>query len=151
MGLNWFRDSLGMVATAPELSDLASSVESTEGAYFVSAFSGLLAPRWRDDARAGLVGFDAGPRPKARRASRIWKESHCSATTSSKRWPRTRPNEAATLHVDGGVAQSDVLLQMQADCAGIEVARPSDVETTALGAAVAAGLGSGVFGSVASP
>ena len=56
-------------------------------------------------------------------------------------------NKAATLYVDGGVAQSDVLLQMQADCAGIEVARPSDVETTALGAAVAAGLGSGVFGS----
>ena len=57
-------------------------------------------------------------------------------------------NEAATLFVDGGVAQSDVLLQMQADCAGIEVARPADVETTALGAAVAAGLGSGVFGSL---
>ena len=54
----------------------------------------------------------------------------------------------ATLYVDGGVAQSDVLLQMQADCAGIEVARPADVETTALGAAVAAGLGSGVFGSL---
>ena len=60
-------------------------------------------------------------------------------------------NEAATLYVDGGVAQSDILLQMQADCAGIEVARPADVETTALGAAVAAGLGSGVFGLEAPP
>ena len=57
-------------------------------------------------------------------------------------------NDAATLYVDGGVAQSDVLLQLQADCAGIEVARPADVETTALGAAVAAGLGSGVFSSL---
>jgi glycerol kinase len=55
---------------------------------------------------------------------------------------------ASTLYVDGGVAQSDVLLQLQADCAGVGVARPANVETTALGAAIAAGLGAGVFSSL---
>ena len=147
VGLNWVRDALGMVATAPELSDLASSVDSTEGAYFVSAFSGLLAPRWRDDARAALVGLTlAHDRRHVARAVLEGVALQCNDVIRAM--AEDTANEAATLYVDGGVAQSDVLLQMQADCAGIEVARPSDVETTALGAAVAAGLGSGVFGSL---
>ena len=147
VGLNWFRDSLNMVATAPELSDLAASVESTEGAYFVSAFSGLLAPRWRDDSRAALVGLTlAHDKRHIARAVLEGVALQCNDVIAAM--AEDTSNDAATLFVDGGVAQSDVLLQMQADCAGIEVARPSDVETTALGAAVAAGLGSGVFGSL---
>jgi len=136
-----------MVANAPELSDLASSVESTEGAYFVSAFSGLLAPRWRDDARAALVGLTlAHDRRHIARAVLEGVALQCNDVIRAM--AEDTSNDAATLYVDGGVAQSDILLQMQADCAGIEVARPADVETTALGAAVAAGLGSGVFGSL---
>jgi len=147
VGLNWFRDSVGMVSTASELSDLAASVDSTEGAYFVSAFSGLLAPRWRDDARAALVGLTlAHDRRHVARAVLEGVALQCNDVISAM--TEDTGTSASTLYVDGGVAQSDVLLQLQADCAGVGVARPADVETTALGAAIAAGLGAGAFSSL---
>jgi glycerol kinase len=133
-----------MVASAPEMSDLAASVDSTDGLYFVSAFSGLLAPVWRDDARAVLVGMTlAHDRRHVARA--VLEGVACQATAVVGAMVADAGVPLPRLRVDGGVAKSSPLLQMQADLAGVNVERPADVETTALGAAVAAGIGAGAF------
>mmetsp|Transcript_5644 Transcript_5644/g.17607 ORF Transcript_5644/g.17607 Transcript_5644/m.17607 type:complete len:529 (+) Transcript_5644:583-2169(+) len=147
VGINWFRDSLGLFETSPEISDLAASVDSSEGCYFVSAFGGLLAPRWRDDARAALVGLTLAH--DRRHVSRAVLEGVAfQAVEVLDAMVEDTGRGLGALRVDGGVAQSDVMLQIQADLAAVPVERPADVETTAAGAAVAAGLGCGVFDGI---
>jgi len=146
-GINWFRDSLGMIGSAPEISELAASVGSTEGVHFVSAFSGLLAPHWRDDARATLVGLTLR-HTKAHVARAVLEGVAFQATEVAQAMAADAAGagvKLASLRVDGGVSNSNPLLQYQADLLGVAVERPVDVETTAAGAAVAAGIGAGVW------
>lgn len=113
----------------------------------MSAFGGLLAPRWRDDARAALVGLTLAH--DRRHVSRAVLEGVAfQAVEVLDAMVEDTGRGLGALRVDGGVAQSDVMLQIQADLAAVPVERPADVETTAAGAAVAAGLGCGVFDGI---
>ena len=130
-----------MIDSAPEISKLASEVPNgTEGLYFVSAFGGLLAPHWRDDARATLVGLTLAH--DRRHVARAVLEGIAHQAKDVVGAMEADTGDGLTgLRVDGGVSLSNELLQYQADLCNIAVERPSDVETTAAGATIAAGLG----------
>lgn len=120
----------------------------TDGLVFVSAFGGLLAPHWRDDARGTLVGLTlAHDRRHVARA--VLEGIAFQARDVVGAMEADTGVALSGLRVDGGVAMSNELLQYQADLCDITVERPKDVETTAMGAAVSAGLGAGVWSSVA--
>lgn len=144
LGLRWLRDNMGMIKDYEEAFELASQVDRTYGVYFVPAFSGLFAPHWRADARGTLCGL-TGHTTK-QHVSRAVIESVCFQVCeifdAMKADSNTEPNK---LLVDGGMTQSDVLLQLQANLLGVEVHKPSIKEITALGAAVAAGVTAGVW------
>jgi glycerol kinase len=142
--VQWLRDQLGLIGTAAEVEDLARSVEDNGGVYFVPAFSGLFAPYWRDDARGAIVGLTAYAR--AGHIARAVLE----ATAWQTREVLDEANAAAELplrelKVDGGMTANELLMQFQADVLGVPVVRPKVTETTALGAAFAAGLAVGVW------
>ena len=149
VGINWFKDSLGMIGKAPEISSLAAEVPGgTDGLVFVSAFGGLLAPHWRDDARGTLVGLTLAH--DKRHVARAVLEGIAHQARDVVGAMNADTGAPVTgLRVDGGVALSNELLQYQADLCDVPVERPSDVETTAMGAAIAAGMGAGVWESVA--
>lgn len=142
--VQWLRDNLGIIRTSEEVESLAGSVADNGGAYFVPAFSGLFAPYWRPDARGALVGM-----------TRYVTKAHIArAALESTAFQSRDVIEAAAadagttldeLRVDGGMTRDDLLMQFQADILGIPVVRPKVVETTALGAAYAAGLATGVW------
>ncbi len=142
--VQWLRDGLGIIQTAAEVEALAASVPDTGGVTFVPAFVGLGAPHWRPDVRGMISGLTRG----ATRAhlARAALEAACMQTVGvleAMAADASRPIE--TLRADGGMAANDLLLQMQADLAGIPVHRPQVTETTALGAAWLAGLGAGLY------
>lgn len=146
--VQWLRDGLGLIASAAETQELAASVPDTAGVTFVPAFVGLGAPHWRPDVRGAIVGLTRG----ASRAHlvRAALEAACFQTVDvleAMAADAERPIES--LRADGGMAANDVLMQMQADLAGIPVHRPVCTETTALGAAWLAGIGAGVYRDVA--
>lgn len=137
--IQWLRDQLGIISHASEIENLAASVPDTDGVYFVPAFSGLFAPHWRSDARGVIVGLTRAA-TKAHLA-RAALEAICyqtreimDAMTADSGVPLTQ------MRVDGGITNNALCMQMQADILGIEISRPMIVETTALGAAYAAGL-----------
>jgi glycerol kinase len=142
--IQWLRDNLGMIATAPEVEELASKVEDNGGVYIVPAFSGLYAPYWRSDARGAIVGL-----------TRFANRSHIAraaleATAFQTREVLDAVNAdsgvpLAELKVDGGMVANEELMQFQADLLGVPVIRPEITETTALGAAYAAGLAVGFW------
>jgi len=144
LGLRWLRDNMGMIKDYEEAFELASQVDRTYGVYFVPAFSGLFAPHWRADARGTLCGL-TGHTTK-QHVSRAVIESVCFQVCeifdAMKADSNTEPQK---LLVDGGMTQSDVLLQLQANLLGVEVHKPSIKEITALGAAVAAGVTAGIW------
>lgn len=142
--IQWLRDQLQIINTAPEIEPLAKSVSDNGGVYFVPAFSGLFAPYWRNDARGVVVGLTRAA-TKAHLA-RAALEAICYQTRdvldamsadSGVKLPEMR--------VDGGITANELCMQMQADIMGVDVIRPLIIETTALGAAYAAGLAVGVF------
>jgi glycerol kinase len=142
--VQWLRDQLGLIRTAAEVEDLARTVQDNGGVYVVPAFSGLFAPYWRDDARGAIVGLTAYAR-----AGHIAR-----AVLEATAWQtREVVDEAgaagaapfAELKVDGGMTANDLLMQFQADVLGVPVIRPKVTETTALGAAFAAGLAVGFW------
>ncbi len=143
-GVQWLRDNLGIIESAPEVEALAASVYDNGGVYLVPAFSGLFAPRWRPDARGVIVGL-----------TRHSRAAHIARATLEATAYQTREVVAAmeadsgvaldTMFVDGGMVENDLLMQFQADVLGVPVVRPVNAETTVLGAALAAGLGVGVF------
>jgi glycerol kinase len=142
--VQWLRDRLGLIGTAAEVEQLAASVPDNGGVYFVPAFSGLFAPRWRDDARGTIVGLTAyaGAAHIARATleATAWQTREVlDATTEATGAP------LAELRVDGGMTANELLMQLQADALGVPVARPRVTETTALGAAFAAGLAAGFW------
>jgi glycerol kinase len=142
--VQWLRDQLGIITSAAEIETLANSVPDNGGIYFVPAFSGLFAPYWRSDARGAIVGL-----------SRFNTKAHLARATLEAICFQTRAVLDAmvadsgvrleVLKVDGGATVNDTLMQLQADILGVPVVRPVVAETTALGAAYAAGLAVGFW------
>lgn len=144
--IQWLRDQLGIITNAAETETLASSVTDTAGVYFVPAFSGLFAPYWRSDARGAIVGL-----------TRAANKAHLARAALEAICYQTRDVMDAMvadsgvplkqMRVDGGITANSLCMQMQADVMGIDVIRPLIGETTALGAAYAAGLAVGFWSS----
>ena len=144
--VQWMRDNLGIISSAPEIEELAKTVDDNGGAYFVPAFSGLFAPYWRADARGAIVGLtryvNKGHLARAvLEATAFQTREVIDAMNADSGVPLT------TLKVDGGMVGNEILMQFQADLLGVEVIRPQVAETTALGAAYAAGLAVGFWDS----
>jgi glycerol kinase len=146
--IQWLRDGLNIIDNAAEAGPLAESVDDTGGVYFVPALTGLGSPWWDPYARGTIVGITRGTN-----------RAHIVRATVESMTFQTRdvvdPMVAASgtalqeLRVDGGASEMDLLCQLQADQLGVDVLRPADQETTALGAAFLAGLGEGVWSSPA--
>ena len=142
--VQWLRDNLGLIRSAEEVEALAETVQDNGGAYFVPAFSGLFAPHWRPDARGALVGL-----------TRYVNKGHIAravleATAFQTREVLDAMNadsgvDLAELKVDGGMTVNETLMQFQSDILGVDVVRPEVAETTALGAAYAAGIAVGFW------
>jgi glycerol kinase len=144
--IQWLRDQLGIITNAAETENLASSVTDTAGVYFVPAFSGLFAPYWRSDARGAIVGLTRAA-TKAHLA-RAALEAICYQTRDVM--DAMVADSGVPMHemrVDGGITANSLCMQMQADIMGIDITRPLIGETTALGAAYAAGLAVGFWSS----
>ncbi|KAF5838121.1 hypothetical protein DUNSADRAFT_3371 [Dunaliella salina] len=145
LGISWLAKNLGILESNTQAEEVASTVPDTGGVYFVPAFSGLLAPHWDDSARGvilGLTGFST----KAH-VTRALLEAICFQTREVLDAMRqdAEIEGMPLLRVDGGATKSDLLMQIQADLLQLMVVRPMFQETTALGAALAAGLGAEVF------
>ena len=142
--VQWLRDNLGIIEHSSDVESLAASVDDNGGVYFVPAFSGLFAPHWRPDARGAILGL-----------TRFATKAHIARAALEAVAFQTREvlDAAAAdtgldfteLRVDGGMVHDELLMQFQADILGIPVVRPVVVETTALGAAYAAGLAVGFW------
>ncbi len=144
--VQWLRDNLGLIERSADVEALAREVEDNGGVYFVPAFSGLYAPYWRPDARGVIAGLTRyANRGHLARAAL---EATAYQTRDVLEAMRSDAGTAiAELKVDGGMAVNETLMQFQADILGIDVLRPKTVETTALGAAFAAGLAVGYWRS----
>ncbi|WP_116051168.1 glycerol kinase GlpK [Amycolatopsis palatopharyngis] len=144
--VQWLRDNLGMIGSAAEIEEHARTVDDNGGAYFVPAFSGLFAPYWRSDARGAIVGL-----------TRFINKGHLARAVLEATAFQTREVIDAmnadsgvplkSLKADGGMVVNELLMQFQADILGVPVIRPVVNETTALGAAYAAGLAVGFWAS----
>jgi len=144
--IQWLRDQLEIIKSSSEIEALANSVSDNGGVYFVPAFSGLFAPHWRSDARGVIVGL-----------SRASTKAHLARAALEAIAYQTRDVLDAmsadskvalkSMRVDGGATANNLLMQIQSDVMGIEIIRPQIIETTALGAAYAAGLAVGVWAS----
>ena len=142
--IQWLRDNLAIIEKAADVEQLALSVDDNGGVYFVPAFSGLFAPYWRPDARGVIVGL-----------TRFANRGHIARAALESVAFQTREVldavnadaglDLTELRVDGGMAANDALMQFQADILGVPVVRPAVIETTALGAAYAAGLAVGFW------
>ena len=142
--VQWLRDQLGIIEKSSDIETLAKSVPDNGGVYFVPAFSGLFAPYWRGDARGVIVGLTRAA-TKAHIA-RATLEAICYQTLDVIRAMEEETGvRIKVLRVDGGITQNQLCMQMQADILQTEVSRPIVAETTALGAAYAAGLAVGIW------
>lgn len=145
--VQWLRDNLQIISDAPEVEALAKTVADNGGIYFVPAFSGLFAPYWRSDARGAIVGM-----------TRYVNRGHFARAALEATAFQTRELldamqadagvELKSLKVDGGMVANELLMQFQADVLGVPVIRPQVAETTALGAAYAAGLAVGFWQNI---
>ncbi len=142
--VQWLRDQLGIIETADEIESLAASTPDSGGVCLVPAFTGLGAPHWDPDARGAIVGLTRGSgRAHLARAAL---ESIALQTSDILEAMRADAGiEGGELRVDGGASRNDLLMQIQADLAGMTVARSSTSETTSLGAALLAGLATGFW------
>jgi glycerol kinase len=143
--IQWLRDQLGVIERAEEIGPLAGSVTDSGGVSFVPAFSGLGSPWWDPTARALVLGLTRGS--GRAQLARAVVESIAYGVRAMVDAMRTGDTAPTMLRADGGAAAMDLLLQLQADQLGVPVARPVSVESTALGAAMLAGLAEGVWGS----
>ena len=146
--VQWLRDQLGLADSAPGIERLALEVEDSAGAVIVPAFSGLFAPHWRSDARGVICGLTR--HTDRRHLARAAIEAAAFQVAEVLRAMREDSGfPVSELRVDGGMAVSDLLLGFQADLLGVPVLRPRQTETTALGAAICAGLAAGFWDSAA--
>lgn len=144
-GVKFLSTNLGFADDAGSAADLAETVSDNGGVYFVTAFSGLFAPYWIDDAKGTLFGITQ--HTQKGHIARATLEATCYQTKAIlDAMERDSGHTLATLAVDGGLSSSDLCMQTQANVTGIPVVRPAMLETTALGAAIAAGLATGVWG-----
>jgi len=142
--VQWLRDNLGIIRTSAEVEALAASVPDNGDVYFVPAFSGLYAPYWRSDARGVIAGLTRYA--TAGQIARAALEATAYQTLDVVRAMEQDSGIAiSTLRVDGGMVANELLMQFQADMLNVPVARPRTLETTALGAAYAAGLAVGYW------
>jgi len=145
--VQWLRDNIGLIKTSPEIEQLAATVEDNGGVYFVPAFSGLFAPYWKSEARGVIAGL-----------TRYVNKGHIArAVLEATAWQTREVLDAmnadsgvalTALKVDGGMVFNELLMQFQSDVLGVPVIRPKVAETTALGAAYAAGLAVGFWAEV---
>jgi glycerol kinase len=145
--VQWLRDNLGMITNSAEVEALANTVQDNGGVYFVPAFSGLFAPYWKSDARGVIAGL-----------TRYVNKGHIArATLEATAWQTREVLDAMeqdsgvtlkALKVDGGMVYNNTLMQFQSDVLGVPVIRPQVAETTALGAAYAAGLATGFWSNL---
>ncbi len=145
--VQWLRDNLGMIESSGDIEALAASVDDNGGVYFVPAFSGLFAPYWKGDARGVIAGL-----------TRYVTKGHIGrAVLEATAWQTREVVDAmnadsgvtlSSLKVDGGMVGNEILMQFQADVLGVPVIRPTVAETTALGAAYAAGLAVGFWNEI---
>lgn len=142
--VQWLRDNLGMISKASEIEDLAKSVEDNGGAYFVPAFSGLFAPYWRSDARGVIVGLTRYVN-KGHIARAVLEATAYQTRDIVDAMNRDSGVALSRLKVDGGMVANELLMQFQSDILNVPVVRPKVSETTALGAAYAAGLAVGFW------
>ena len=145
--IQWLRDELGLISSAPECDRLAESVPDAGGVYVVPAFTGLGAPYWDMYARGTIVGLTRGT-TKAHIARAVLDAIAFQVTDLVQAMNADAPCPITTLRVDGGASVSDIMMQTQADLLRLPVDRPAQVETTAFGAAALAGLAAGVWGSL---
>jgi glycerol kinase len=142
--IQWLRDRLKLIKSAPEVEGLARTVDDNGGVYFVPAFSGLFAPYWRDDARGVIVGLTAyanqGHIARAALEATAWQSREVVDEANT-----VADVPFSELKVDGGMTSNELLMQFQADVLGVPVVRPAVTQTTALGAAFAAGLAVGFW------
>jgi len=145
--VQWLRDNLELISSAPEVEKLAKTVDDNGGVYFVPAFSGLFAPYWRNEARgviAGLTRFNTkGHIARAALEATAWQTKEVVEAMNTDSGV-----DLTSLKVDGGMVQNELLMQFQADVLDVPVIRPTVAETTSLGAAYAAGLAVGFWSEV---
>ena len=145
--VQWLRDGLGLIRKARKVEDLARQVPDTGGVTFVPALAGLGAPQWRPEARGLLMGMNRGT--TAAHVARAVLEGIALQTADLAEAMRKDSGQAIPLFkVDGGAAGNDLLMQMQADMLDVPVVRPRNLETTSLGAALLAGLGTGQWSTL---
>ena len=145
--IQWMRDGLGLITSASEIGPLAQTAADNGGVYLVPAFTGLGSPWWDPYARGTVVGITRGT-TKAHLARAVVEAMAYQSRDVVEAMAAASGTTLAALRVDGGASIMDLLLQMQADQLGVTVQRPSDRETTALGAAYLAGLAEGVWPSL---
>ena len=144
--VQWFRDNLGLIKTAPDIEELAGTVADNGGMFIVPAFSGLFAPYWRDDARGVMVGLTRYIH-KGHMARAVLEACAYQTRDILEAMNKDAGHPLPSLKVDGGMVENDLLMQIQADVLNVPVIRPRIAETTALGAAYAAGLAVGFWSS----
>jgi glycerol kinase len=145
--VQWLRDNLKMIKAAPDVEELAKSVDDNGGCYIVPAFSGLFAPYWKSNARGVIAGLtryvNAGHIARATLEATAYQSREVVEAMNADSGV-----DLESLKVDGGMVGNDLLMQFQADLLGVPVIRPKVPETTSLGAAYAAGLATGFWGEV---
>ena len=154
-GVQWLRDNMGIVKSASEMEQKARSVPDAGGVVFVPAFSGLFAPRWRADARGVIVGLTQHSTAAhvcralldavSFQTADVLDAMRADADDAARATGDPAPRPLRRLRVDGGASANGLLMQIQADALGLPVSRPANVETTAAGAALAAGVGAGLW------
>jgi glycerol kinase len=142
--VQWLRDGLGIIASAPEIEPLARSVESSDGVVIVPALSGLGAPYWDAGARGLITGITRGT-TRAHLARAALEAIAFEITDVLGAMAEDLGKPIRKMRVDGGAAANDLLLELQADLAGLSVERPNELESTARGAAMLAGVGTGLY------
>jgi glycerol kinase len=145
--VQWLRDNFGLIARSSEIEALAHTVEDNGGIYFVPAFSGLYAPYWRHNARGVIAGLTRFTN-KGHLARAVLEATAFQTREVVEAMEKDSGVPLSVLRTDGGMVENELLMQFQADILGREVVRPAIKETTALGAAYAAGLASGFFASL---
>jgi len=144
--VQWLRDNLGIIQTSADIESLADSVTDNGGAYFVPAFSGLYAPYWKADARGVIAGLTRFVN-KGHLARAVLEATAYQTLDVLRAMEQDANRQLSSLRVDGGMTGNALLMQFQADMLGVPVVRPTITETTALGAAYAAGLAVGYWSS----
>jgi glycerol kinase len=142
--VQWVRDNFGLIARSPDIEPLARTVEDNGGIYFVPAFSGLYAPYWKHDARGVIAGLTRYTN-KGHLARAVLETTAFQTREVVEAMEKDAGVPVAVLRTDGGMVENDLLMQFQADILNREVVRPAVKETTALGAAYAAGLAVGFY------